>query len=215
MLYIKPLQSNVIVRTGTADIMVLRDTFQGLYHLPPPEAGVPKIILDLGSNIGLTVAHYAALYKDARILGVELDPETAAVASRNVARWRDRCEIISGAVAPQGGGSVAFRRLRGEEWGAKILQDASEEGAIAVPAFSVSELITRIGQPLDFMKVDIEGTEGDLFRSGQPWAQKVKCLHVEVHAPLTIEEISDSLCTLGFRTRPCSRHPSAVVAWRG
>src|SRR4051812_18900750 len=62
----------VSCRIGTSDIGVLHATFVRQYHLPPPDS-IPAAILDLGSNIGLTVAHYACVFPEAKILGVELD----------------------------------------------------------------------------------------------------------------------------------------------
>jgi FkbM family methyltransferase len=88
-------------------------TFWGTFtrndHLPSPEVHAPRIIWDLGANIGLTVAHLAFRFPHARVLGVELDEENVALARRNVAPWADRCGVIHAAVWPSDG-EVQYRR---------------------------------------------------------------------------------------------------------
>src|SRR3981081_3973727 len=59
---VRPLHGrSVVCRAGTSDLNVFYDAFFCQYHLAPRGLR-PKTILDLGSNIGLTMAHYAALF---------------------------------------------------------------------------------------------------------------------------------------------------------
>src|SRR5262249_12662325 len=103
-LRLRPLRGReVLVRRGTSDIGTVWGTFARGYHLPPPELGPPRTIWDLGANIGLTMAHFACLYPDARVLGVELDEDNVVLARQNVAAWADRCEVIHAAVWPTDG----------------------------------------------------------------------------------------------------------------
>jgi len=212
-LWVKPLHATCRVRVGTTDTHVLCDTFIGQYHLPPVEAEEPGTILDLGSNIGLTVAHYAVMYPDARILGVELDPETAALAERNVAPWMDRCTILSGAVSTKTG-SGTFERITGEEWGFRLSDDPPTPDSIMVSTYCVSDLIARLGGSVDFVKVDIEGAEKDVLATNTEWAEQVKTLAVEIHPPASLDWCTTRLADLGFRVRRSDRHPAAVVAVR-
>ena len=78
-LRVQALGCDIAVRQGTKDYCAVRDTFAGRYHLPP--SGItPETILDLGVNIGMTMAHFAVLYRRARMIGVELDADNAASA---------------------------------------------------------------------------------------------------------------------------------------
>ena len=74
----------VYCRPNTTDVNVFDDTFFGRYHLPPRELGPIRTILDLGSNIGLTVMHYAVLFPEARILGIEMDHDNYEICQRNM-----------------------------------------------------------------------------------------------------------------------------------
>src|SRR3954453_19511957 len=46
----------------------------------------PKVIVDLGSNIGLSVVFFASKYPGARVLGVEPDPGAFELLRRNAGR---------------------------------------------------------------------------------------------------------------------------------
>jgi FkbM family methyltransferase len=52
------------------------------------------------------------------------------------------------------------------------------------PRLSMSELLAKhhVDQ-LDFLKVDIEGSEFDLFQSGDQWLRRVRRIAMEVHTP--------------------------------
>ena len=54
--------TEIYCRLGTTDIEVFEDTFIKRYHLPPLDLEPVRTILDLGSNIGLTIAHFASVF---------------------------------------------------------------------------------------------------------------------------------------------------------
>ena len=62
----------LLCRPGTSDPDVLWDTFGEKYHLPPVALPADCYIVDLGANVGYTMAHFAFLYPRATVLGVEL-----------------------------------------------------------------------------------------------------------------------------------------------
>lgn len=116
-LRLRPLGGQpVIVRPRSADQFALDDAFVGRYHLPPPELAGEQldVIWDLGANIGLTMAHFARLYPQAVVIGLELDADNAELCGRNTAAWGDRCEIVHAAVWTEDG-EVEYQRTRGEE----------------------------------------------------------------------------------------------------
>jgi len=89
-LRLRPLGGQVLVRPSTSDIDTVWGTFAGGYHRGPPEvdsSGV-RLLWDLGANIGLTMADLAHRHPAARVVGVELDPENAALARANLGPWQ-------------------------------------------------------------------------------------------------------------------------------
>lgn len=198
----------VRLRVGTADPAVAWDTFVGRYHLPPPEAGTElRRIWDLGANIGLTVAHYAALHPLARVTGVELDDRTAARAVANIRPWSDRCSIVVGAVWFEDG-EVSFERTLGREHATHV-----GAGEVRVGARSLNSLMAD-DDIVDFVKMDIEGAERQLLTRNTEWAAKVRTMKVELHGDYGCEEAAADLGRLGFTTRRDEHHWAALVAVR-
>lgn len=212
-LRLKPLGGrSICCRPNTRDASVLMYVFGERYHLPPPEIGPVHNIIDLGSNIGLTVASYAALYPDARILGVELDSGNAALCRRNVEPWSAKVEVICGAVWPHDG-EVAYS---GD--GEDAYRVASPGGSISLrtaPALSMSSLLDRFGSSdVDFVKMDIEGAEEQVLDCAEGWIRRVRCLSVEVHQPYSVARCMTALARFGFRCTADHRDPPCVLAVR-
>lgn len=199
------------VRPGTADADVVWQTFVGRYHLPP--AGLdPATILDLGANVGATVAHFAVLHPSARIVAVEVDPENAALLRANVAPWGDRCEVVEAAVWSEEG-ELAFDRAPGREDGVRVRDDGGGTGR--AQAVTVASLLDRAGGTADYVKLDVEGAEREVLARASDWASRVGCLKVEVHAPYDLSAADADLAGAGFDVRRDDRHWSCLVATRG
>jgi FkbM family methyltransferase len=191
----------IVIRPHTSDRVVLRTTFMGSSQSHVPPVGDPRLVWDLGSNIGTTIAHMAVANPDVRVIGVELDPDNHALAVRNVQPWRDRVEVIH-AAAWTHDGEVAFRRRPGYEAGVKIADDGAR-----APALSLNSLLARTGPP-DYVKMDVEGAERRLLRENTEWARRVGSMKVEVHGSYTAAECADDLRALGFHA------PATVrVSW--
>ena len=208
----------VLLRPSTSDADTVWGTFAGRYHLPPPEAGDPLLIWDLGANIGLTMADLAVRHPRARIVGVEIDAENAALAQRNLAPWAERCDVVRAGVWRQDG-EIRYHRLAGGTSGhhvADVPEGTEVAGVETAPAVSPLTLLARSGPDavVDFAKVDVEGAERELLRSGSGWADRVRTITVEVHEPYTPAECERDLQALGFSTRLDPRHRACVVGVR-
>jgi FkbM family methyltransferase len=219
-LRLRPLGGRrVLVRPSTSDVDTVWGTFARGNHRPPPElAGRPlRHILDLGANIGLTMADLAVRFPQARLVGVELDADNVRLARANIAPWGDRCEVVHGAVwtadteafyEPQDG-HTAGHRVGG-------VGPSSPAGAVRVPAFSLNTLLARHapGVRVDYLKMDVEGAECALLRENAEWAHRVECINVEVHHPYGTDECERDLRALGFETRTEPRYWGFVIGVR-
>ena len=205
----------VRVRPATSDVGVIDNTFWGRHHLPPPELGVPGVVVDLGSNIGLTMSHFAYLFANARIAGVELDSGNAELCRRNIALWSDRCTVLQAAIWSYDG-EVAYHRNPDEAWAYRVgVEDEGEP--LVVEARTLDTVLESVlpNETIDFLKVDIEGAEQNLLTAGGNWAERVRVLKVETHAPYSVEACLRDLGRIGFSARPDDAHwGGAVVARR-
>jgi FkbM family methyltransferase len=188
----------VLLRPGTSDAQVFEEIFAGAHHLPPSRLSPkdPRLVFDLGSNIGLTMAHMAVVFPRARIVGVELDRDNVLLSQENIRPWSNRCEVIEGAVWHTDG-TVAYELQRGSEWTAHIT--GSSEASTVVRAFSLNTLLADRGA-VDYVKLDIEGAELEVLRQNTQWTRQVSCIKVEVHEPYTTAECAADLERVGFAT---------------
>jgi FkbM family methyltransferase len=201
------------LRPGTADAYLPRDTFFKAHHLPPSELdpATIRLVWDLGSNIGFTIAHLATVFARARIVGVEIDEGNARLCSKNIAPWRDRCELIRAAVWTEDE-PVTYRADLDDELGFHI---DHAEGNATVAGLSLNTLREHTGDaPVDYVKMDIEGTEAQVLKQNVEWAEHVRCIKVEVHPPYTVEECTEDLRLLGFATRPIPKRRGGVTGLR-
>jgi FkbM family methyltransferase len=217
-LRLRPLGGRTVrIRPSTSDVDTIWGTFAGHYHRPPPEAGSPRLIWDLGANIGLTMADLAERYPQARIVGLEMDPENAALAHENLRPWGERCEVIEAAAWPRDG-ELRYVRLAGATsahyvTGAPLDADPAVTSAHALSPYSLLALDGR-DVTVDFAKIDVEGAESALLRENAGWARQVRTVSVEVHEPYTVGECEADLRALGFETRVDPRHWACVIGYR-
>jgi hypothetical protein len=120
------------VRVGTIDLAVINDTLLGGFDVPPPEIfdlAAARTIVDLGSNIGMTVLDSARMAPEARIVAVEMEPANYAALLRHtthlVDRLRTRHAAIwksDGEVSIEGAHTAGFRASAAH--GAAAVRDA-------------------------------------------------------------------------------------------
>jgi FkbM family methyltransferase len=180
---------------------VFWDTFVRQFHLTDSR---PASILDLGSNIGLTAAHYASLFPRARVLCVEMDKENADLCRANLQRFGSRCEVVHGAVWSSNG---VVRYTGQDEWGFHVAETGTP-----VASYTLSSLLDKLGDSVDLVKFDIEGAEQEVLHSSDGWHTRVKQAVVEVHEPYTIDQCVNDLTRLGFKCRIVHAERACVIA---
>jgi FkbM family methyltransferase len=205
--HVEALGREVHLRPGTTDDQVFHETFVKQFHVPPEEIR-PATVLDLGCNIGLTVAHYELLWPNAEIIGVDLDSENCVAARRNCRRAR----ILNVAVSATSGSQT----YSGEEaWSFRL----DPSGDRAVEARTLDELTDLFGGSADFVKMDIEGSEWEVVKAPGEWTERVGSLLIEIHGTegrrqAGIDEMMGYLRDKGFTCRRHEAHWSAVWAKR-
>jgi FkbM family methyltransferase len=146
---------------------------------------IPKTILDLGGNIGLTSVYLSQIYPSAAILVVEPDAANAAILRHNVAlnKLSSRIKVVEGAVWSKEALLQTTRGFRDSEgWSVQV--EESQGGDNSIKGYTVAQLMKLGDFPqIDLLKVDIEGAEKYLFESEESTAflRFVKLLCIEIH----------------------------------
>ena len=134
-------------------------------------------ILDCGANIGISVLNYKRQYPEARITAFEPDPDFLPLLRRNLERnGAADVEIIDAAAWIEPG--EARWHSDGIE-GSRILLEG--EPADSPASVRTVDLADYLGEPIDLLKVDIEGAEYAVIKHLRDRLGHVKNIVVESH----------------------------------
>lgn len=156
-------------------------------------------ILDCGANIGVATLHYLRSYPRARVTAFEPDPNIVPILRRNLERnGGDRVEIVEAAVWTCDG-ELDFV-CEGAD-GSRLISDPSTtEHRTRVRTVDLRRFLT---EPVDLVKLDIEGAEFDVVASVHDHLENVKNLVIECHVnsdrPSDLARILATLSDAGFR----------------
>jgi FkbM family methyltransferase len=183
------------LRLGSSDGPVLKEIFLWDEYgaLIRGVSGDVRTILDLGSNIGLTVRLWQAKFPGARVCAVEPDESNCSVLTMNAAAAPmpegTQPTIVRACVAGKAGFVTMDRS--GAEWGLTMKRDPSAPATERVEAITMGDVLCRAGfesGEIDILKCDIEGAEAEVFAGECAWLSRVRHLAIEVHEPYAIEK---------------------------
>lgn len=209
---------HVYARAGTEDFLTMYYVFHDQYHLAPGKLPDRPVILDLGSNIGLTIVHFKYLYGDSRIIGVEMDEGNYNVARLNVSGLED-VELLHYAVSVREG-TVSYSGLEKEDafrimpaTGGHATEHLKRVGSVTIPSIISGYGLSRI----DYVKMDIEGEEANVLAPGGDlsWLGMVGSMNIEIHGDASLmKSVLAVLEKHGLRAWKDQHHWSSVMAIR-
>ena len=114
------------------------------------------IIIDGGSNIGLSLLYFKTLYEESRIISFEPDPEIFKILQDNVEN--NKLEKIS----------LHQKGLGIENCDIFFKQDGMAGGSVSMKGSGIEIKMVRlseyVNEPIDFLKLNIEGQEHDVIQ---------------------------------------------------
>ena len=211
-LYIKTAGKTPInCRNNNNDFHVIYATFFQLYHLPAKKLKRDAVILDLGSNIGLTMRHLKYLYPKSKIIGVELDRDNYLMAKKNLSGIKD-CYLINAAIWYKDG-FVNYEGSDSQSFHCVVNNDVAVQKK--VKAYSLPALFGEYNlSKIDFVKMDIEGAESIIFKEDCSWLNCVQSLNLEVHNGEPLSRYVSILEKYGFKCELSKKHWSAILAYK-
>jgi FkbM family methyltransferase len=156
-------------------------------------------ILDCGANIGLASIYFRQRYPNARITAFEADPSLAAICRRNLEAHGAAGVDVRSAAVWVGEGSIEFV-CEGADSGAIASLEPSVSGPLAfVPAVRLRDWLN---EPVDLLKLDIEGAELPVLDDCRDLLHNVRALTIDLHEfnPVTRQTgaIFELLARAGF-----------------
>ena len=143
----------------------------------------PQVIVDAGANIGLASIFYANRYPKAKIIAIEPEPSNYEMLKKNLAPypnavpiqaalWNEKRLLLATSTAA---GEHAYQ-VRAENG----LDDQRHPRTIR--GVTLGGLMADLGiQQIDLLKVDIEGSEKEVFQNSAEWIGHVGVIAIEIH----------------------------------
>ena len=197
---VRILNYDVRINKGTTPYYLYEDIFVNrVYHF---EARRPDpLILDCGSNMGMSVLYFKHVYPRSRIIAFEPDPTIFDYLRENIERngLKDvRAERVALAATP----GTLMLNSDGEV--ASHLSQYPTPGNLSITPFEVKavRLSDYLTEPVDFMKMNIEGAEWEVLADTEPKLRQIREMSIEYHrlpgVPCTLHAILDLLHRSGF-----------------
>jgi FkbM family methyltransferase len=167
---------------GYVDLLTLCPQWQDLFvrQMLRFEADQPAPrIIDGGANIGLASLYFKRLYPSARITAFEADPAIHAVLADNLHRnGAGDVEAVHAALWTSHG-EIDFR-CEGTDSGSVAEVPLAPTGPVRrVPAVRLRDVLDK--EPVDFLKLDIEGAERAVLADCGDSLRQVRALCLELH----------------------------------
>jgi FkbM family methyltransferase len=175
------IKHTIFLRIGTTDVSVMRQVLlEKHYDFDLPSS--PRVIVDVGSNIGLAAVFFANKFPNATIVALEPEESNFRILERNVAPypqvkplmvalWNDNLPI---SLVDTGMGSHGFQTTSSPQ--------PNPARTRLIDAITVDTLMSRTKTTaIDLLKIDIEGSEKEVFENSSDWMPKVGAVMVELH----------------------------------
>lgn len=237
-------QSEVIPRytPGSIDLMGYRLEYTDLLTVCPQWNGIfvreslkfraandrPRI-LDCGANVGLAALYFKRLYPQARIISFEADPAIHRVLANNLASNKaGDAEAVAAAVWTQNA-TIPFH-CEGADSGAITASPSDDKRIQNVPCVRLRDYL--VSEPVDLLKLDIEGAESDVLDDCEDALDNVSAMLLDLHefapqsrtTPRVLDRLAragftyalDDLCTMPWRTPVAGEDtpfPKAAMCW--
>lgn len=177
-----------------AAISTFNEVFSDQYYRFNTNQASP-LIIDGGANIGIATIFFKEMYPQARIICFEPDPNAFQLLSKNVAvNHLTNVTLINAALAKEDGIIDFYGQVYVQEPDARgnsIVEDWGLQRTISnIIQVNAVKLSRYIHEPVDLLKLDIEGAEQQVLEEAQAKLHFVKQMTLEVHQSKKIESIN-------------------------
>jgi FkbM family methyltransferase len=181
------------LRKATSDIATFRKIImEDEYGLP--FAVHPDWIIDAGANIGLSAIYFANKYPEAKVIALEPEPGNFEMLKMNVnsypniyplkaALWPTSTQLHIISYGKLDNFQVASNEdLETDEFLKQKMIQLKGKIQFSCEAFTVEDLLMRFNiNRIGIFKIDIEGSEKELFEQASKWIDRADLLVVELH----------------------------------
>lgn len=161
-----------------------------------------RTFIDAGANVGLTSAYIQSFYPDAKTICLEPSNSTMTRLKRNLKLNGINAKCYEKGLWSSVGTLYADRSFRDkQDWSFRLTNVPNSGEKIEVTTINTILRENEI-DIIDFLKVDTEGAEKELFEDPKidEWLKKVKVIAIEIHDEFACRlSIESKLVCSGFK----------------
>lgn len=191
--------TKIVVPDNASFLFMKEEIFvQNIYKFET--SNTKPYIIDGGANIGLATIYFKLLHPTSNIVAFEPDPEVFQALKHNVEAFgfQDISLIQKGLW-----NSNKVLPFKSEGADAGLIGEIDRQNLTDEQEIEVISLKTYLQKPVDFLKLDIEGSETIVLRDIKNDLNNVKNIFVEYHSFVnqkqTLNEIIEILTNANFR----------------
>jgi len=159
----------VFYRSSTSDMTLMYEIlFQSKYKSEYffPDKLNPKVIFDIGGNIGITSIYLASIFPDAKIYTFEPLPDNFEILTKNIQKY-DNIEAFNIGLGSKNGNFKVYLSDDSENFGGvSFFPDPTgnkSDSYISCEVKNINEMIEKLNiESIDLIKIDTEGAEHDI-----------------------------------------------------
>lgn len=150
----------------------------------------PKIIVDAGSNIGLTSLYFSSYFKNAKFYCIEPENGNFAILKNNIDSNQINAICLNAALWDNSSNLSLVTNFRdSREWAFRVDENP---GKGEIKGISLTDLIKENEiQIIDVLKIDIEGAESIIFESPSIYSilSLTKIVVIEIHEEIVEKSV--------------------------
>lgn len=158
------------------------------------------VIIDCGANIGLSILYFKKLFPGGKVIAFEPDQDIFKCMQNNIAQFGfENIELINKGVWNE---ETTLSFLAEGTLGGRVVDQQTTEASyiVSIPTVRLKDYLR---QPVDFLKIDIEGAEYEVMKDCADTLNNVRLLFIEYHStasePQKLNEILEIVSRAGFR----------------
>ena len=141
----------------------------------------PRLILDGGANVGYSSIFFSHQYPEAIILAIEPELENFRLLVNNTAAYKN-IRPVQRALWPRKT-HLMLENTMGQPDAFRVSESLSPDSS-TIPTVTINDLLDETGaDKIDLLKLDVEGSEKELFEdpANRSWLSKTQAVIVEFH----------------------------------
>lgn len=158
-------------------------------------------ILDCGANIGISIFYFKKKYPDSKIIAFEPNPRIFSILEENVRSSGYKNVTLINEAINDNESSMDF--IIDDADAGRLVFDKKERSEKQIVKVKTTRLSSYLNCDIDFLKIDIEGSEDNVINECKNSLGNVRNIFIEYHSEIgnkqNLDKILSILTEAGFR----------------